>query len=459
MIPVILSGGSGTRLWPVSRPDFPKQFCELFDESLILKSLVRVSKLGSPWVITSQKMELLTQKTFLSLGIPSDQILAEPEAKNTAAAIAWACRTFQAQGKTDAVVGIFPADHLVQDETTFVKALKMAEDAAKSGALVTLGIQPTYPATGYGYIELKTRSQGDQPVAHSAIRFCEKPNLETAKEFLANGRYAWNGGIFVFRVDHMIELMKTHLPEVWNHFEAVQAPRDKTQVAAAFKATPSISIDYGVMEKLPSHTCITADFGWSDVGSWDEMANLSKPTNNPVTQIEGSNNYIFSREPNRSYALVGVSDLMVIDTQDALLICKKGQSQKVKDAQSDLAKKGAAPANAHPFENRPWGRFDILKDTAKFKSKVIRVDPGQQLSLQSHAKRAEHWIILNGNPVVVLNNDILRPKAGEHVYIPTGAKHRMRNPTNEAVEFVEVQVGSYFGEDDIVRYQDDYRRC
>jgi mannose-1-phosphate guanylyltransferase/mannose-6-phosphate isomerase len=458
MIPVILSGGSGTRLWPVSRPDFPKQFCELLDESLILKTLVRVSKVGSPWVITSQKMELLTQKTFKTLGVPTEQILAEPEAKNTAAAIAWACRTFQSQGKLDAVVGIFPADHLVQDEATFTRALKMAEEAAEKGALVTLGIQPTYPATGYGYIELATPSLAAQPQVHEAIRFREKPNLETAQEFLKSGRYAWNGGIFVFRVDRMISLLQAHLPEVWKHFESMQSPKDKTQVTAAFKEVPSISIDYGIMEKLPSHTCITADFGWSDVGSWDELAGLAAPSTNPTVQIDGANNYVFSKEAGRTYALVGVSDLMVVDTQDALLICKKGHSQKVKDAQSALAKQGAQPANAHPFENRPWGRFDILKDTSKFKSKIIRVDPGQQLSLQSHAKRAEHWIILNGNPEVVLNDAVLTPKAGEHVYIPTGAKHRMRNPTNEAVEFVEVQVGSYFGEDDIVRYQDDYRR-
>ena len=458
MIPVILSGGSGTRLWPVSRPDLPKQFCDLFDESLILKTLLRVKKLGSPWVITSQKMELLTQKTFREMGLSTHQILSEPQAKNTSAAIAWVCRVLEHQGRADEVVGIFPADHLIREEVSFIEALQQAETNARTGQIVTLGISPTYPATGYGYIELESASTSSGLLGRRALRFCEKPTFEKAKEFLSSGRYAWNAGIFVFRVDAMIALLRQHLPEVWGHFAKLSEPTQPTAVQAVFAAVPSISIDYGVMEKIPEHICITGDFGWSDVGSWDELSALTPPTRSPVVEVSGNNNYVFSKEPARTYALVGVDDLLVVDTQDALLICKKGQSQKVKEAQAALAEKSAPAALAHSFENRPWGRFDILRDNNRFKSKVIRVDPGQQLSLQSHSKRAEHWIIIQGSPEVVLNDQVLRPRAGEHVFIPVGAKHRMRNPTSEPIEFVEVQVGTYFGEDDIVRYQDDYRR-
>jgi mannose-1-phosphate guanylyltransferase/mannose-6-phosphate isomerase len=458
MIPVILSGGSGTRLWPVSRPDLPKQFCEIFDESLILKTLLRIRKVGSPWVVTSQKMELLTQKVFREIGLPTDQILSEPQAKNTAAAIAWVCRVLEHQGRSNEVVGVFPADHLIREEAAFVGALRQAEELARDGRIVTLGISPTYPATGYGYIELETPSNATSPTARKALRFCEKPLLERAKEFIKAGRYAWNAGIFVFRVDAMIALLRQHLPEVWGPFAKLHGTTERSEVQTVFAAVPSISVDYGVMEKLPEHTCITGDFGWSDVGSWDELSALTPPTQQPVVEVSGGGNYVFSKEPARTYALVGVDDLLVVDTQDALLICKKGGSQQVKDAQAALAEKKAPAALAHSFENRPWGRFDILRDNNRFKSKVIRVDPGQQLSLQSHTKRAEHWIIIQGEPEVVLDEQVLRPQPGEHVFIPVGAKHRMRNPTSKPIEFVEVQVGTYFGEDDIVRYQDDYKR-
>lgn len=436
----------------------PKQFCDLFDESLILKTLIRVSKLGSPWVITSKKMELLTQKTFRGLGIPDSQILPEPEPKNTAAAIAWACRVFQQLGRDQEVLALFPADHLIQNEEAFISALRIAEKSAQGGELVTLGIQPTHPATGYGYIELERADKTPTPVLQRALGFREKPDLQTASEFLKSGRFAWNGGIFVFRVDRMIELLKSHLPQIWLPFSDMKDARAPSEVARVFESVPSLSIDYGVMEKLDGHACVTGDFGWSDVGSWDELASLTAQTSNPMVEVHAKNNFVFSKEYGRTYALVGVDDLLVVDTQDALLICKKGESQTVKDAQAAMAALKVRAATTHQFENRPWGRFDVLKDTEKFKSKVIRVDPGQQLSLQSHTKRAEYWIILNGSPEVVLNDTLLHPKPGEHVYIPVGAKHRMKNPTQEPIEFVEVQVGSYFGEDDITRYQDDYKR-
>ncbi|MBL7713833.1 MAG: mannose-1-phosphate guanylyltransferase/mannose-6-phosphate isomerase [Bdellovibrionales bacterium] len=459
MVPMILSGGSGTRLWPVSRESFPKQFCDLFDESLIQKTVRRLKPLGSPWVITTTGMKTLTERLYRDLSLPAEQILAEPFGRNTAAAIALACRQLQVQGREKEVVGIFPADHFVENEKAFQAALATAEKAALEGKVVTLGIQPTFPATGYGYIEIPSGSmKPGKPEAVKAVRFREKPDLKTAEGFLKTGNYVWNAGVFIFRADRMIDELKKLLPDVWGPFEASKNPA--AELKSIYEKVPSISIDYGVMEKLPEFFCIPCtDLGWNDVGSWDEVAKITGKSEAKVIEIDAQDNFAFSAVPQKkSYSFIGINSVIAVDTPDALLLVKKGQSQKVKDAQAAAKEAKLPEATQHEFEYRPWGYFEILRDTDLFKSKVIRVDPGQQLSYQSHAKRAEHWVVVRGNPEVVLNDEVLKPKPGEHIYIPLGAKHRMRNPTKEMVEFVEVQVGSYFGEDDIVRYQDDYKR-
>jgi mannose-1-phosphate guanylyltransferase/mannose-1-phosphate guanylyltransferase/mannose-6-phosphate isomerase len=455
MIPVILSGGSGTRLWPVSRQSLPKQFCELFDESLLEKTLRRLQPLGSPWVITLVGMKVLTERVLKNCGIPSSQVLYEPIARNTAPAIALLCKVLESKGQSDEVVGIFPADHFIENVPEFQRLLAEAVNVAKTGFVVTLGIHPTFPSTGYGYIE--TRNEKTSGIlARPALSFREKPALKLAEEYVASGNFFWNAGIFVFRVKDMIEGLKSGCPDIWEGLESLKP--DLSNLGAIYPTLKSVSIDYAVMEKLRKQKCIPANVGWNDVGSWDEVSQLASNTDVGVLiEVKAKSNFVHPFR-DKKYGVVGVDDLIIVDTADALLIAKKGETQEVKAVVERLQSQGSSVATQHPFEIRPWGSFEILRDTPGFKSKVIRVDAGQQLSYQSHSKRAEHWVIISGDPEVVLNDKVLRPRPGEAVFIPQGSKHRMRNVGKSVVEFVEVQVGSYFGEDDIVRYQDDYHR-
>lgn len=500
-IPAIMSGGSGTRLWPVSRQSLPKQFAALFgeglSESLFAKTAHRLKPFGSPWTITVADMKVLTEKTLTELKVSpaeiSAQTLYEPRGRNTAPAIALMCRVLETRGLTESVVGIFPADQLIRDEERFHLAVREAIALAESGEVVTLGIRPSFPATGYGYIETSGSAAAGQAGgagrALKAIRFREKPDLETAKSFLlrnqssgssglTSGGYLWNAGMFVFRASKMIELLKEHAPKVWQPMSQLKA--DLSNIREVYDMVEAISIDFAVMERLPGHVTIPCDFDWSDVGSWDAIAEIresaveaspSAASGSVVegaggaVEVAGSKNFVLPYA-GKSYAFVGTDDLLVVDTQDATLIAKRGQSEKVKDVVDRLkaVANGATAQRAtqHPFEIRPWGKFEVLRDTEEFKSKTITVDAGAQLSLQSHAKRAEHWIIVRGEGEVVLNDKVIPVGPGSHVFIPIGAKHRMRNtaPIGSGREliFVEIQLGTYFGEDDIVRYEDTYGR-
>lgn len=454
-IPVVLSGGSGTRLWPVSRTQFPKQFCELFEESLFLKTIRRLKPLGSPWVVTNQSMKVLTETVLRDAGVPTDQALYEPKANNTAPAIGLLCKSLQFRGLEDSVVGIFPSDHLIRNETAFQNAIRLAHDCALKGQVATLGIRPTHPATGYGYIEASSESfaSHDGLTAFRTRGFREKPDLKTAEQFLKAGTFFWNGGMFIFQVKTMIDCFRTLMPETWQALDLLKP--DLSNLKEIYESCPAQSIDYGVMEKLETQVCIPCDLGWSDVGSWDEIAKLA-PSSEKI-EIGGGGNFAYSNQ-GRLTTFIDTENLIVVDTADALLVARKESTQNVKHAVEQLVRNRDKRAHEHPFEFRPWGRFEILRDTDSYKSKVIHVNPGQQLSYQSHAKRAEHWVIIQGQPEVVLN-DVVHPlKPGQSIYIPQGAKHRIRNPGTDVVEFIEVQVGTYFGEDDIVRYQDDYQR-
>lgn len=464
MIPVIISGGSGSRLWPVSRASYPKQFCEFYDRSFLATTASRLSPLGHPMVVTVQSMKAMTEKTFRSLNLPTDGILAEPLGKNTAPALAWLCHVLQQRGKADQIVGVFASDHLVLDQPKFLEACRLAEKVAAKNMIVTLGIQPNYPATGYGYIEVSSDpiEKKEDLTAFAVKGFREKPNLAKAEEFIQSKKHFWNAGIFFFRVSHLIACFEKHLPEMWNRIKDIK--EDESNLAYQYASLESISFDNGIMEKVKEQACIPCDVGWSDVGSWDEIARLEEEvpdlksgTHAQVFTEDAHHNYVFSFQ-NRVVGLVGVDNLIVIETPDATLIAKKGSTQKVKDLVDQVRSAGLPEATEHVFENRPWGRFEILADKNQYKAKTITVDPGQQLSYQSHAKREEHWVIVSGIAEVVLDDKIHPLKAGQHIFIPKGSKHRMRNPGKEPLLFVEVQTGSYFGEDDIVRYQDDYNR-
>jgi mannose-1-phosphate guanylyltransferase/mannose-1-phosphate guanylyltransferase/mannose-6-phosphate isomerase len=455
-IPTLLSGGSGTRLWPVSRTQFPKQFCELFEESLFAQTLERLKPLGSPWVVTNQALKVLTETALKQAGIPLHQALYEPKANNTAPAIALLCKVLESQGEQKSIVGVFPSDHLIQHQERFLEAIRLGIECAQKGQVVTLGIQPTHPATGYGYIELRETLFLKQSHASAfyTAGFREKPTEEVAKTLLQAGNFYWNGGMFLFEVGTMIAHLQRFMPEIWAVMSELKS--DLSNLADVYSRCPAQSVDYGIMEKLKEQVCIPCDLGWNDVGSWDEIAKLGKSSE--TLEVKGHGNFAFSPE-GRLVSFVDTQDLIVVDTADALLVAKKGSTQLVKQVVDQLQAKKDPRAREHRFEYRPWGRFEILKDTERYKSKVIHVNPRQQLSYQSHAHRAEHWVITQGHPDVVLNDVVHRLAPGESIYIPQGAKHRIRNPSPDTVvEFIEVQVGTYFGEDDIVRYQDDYQR-
>lgn len=481
MIPVILSGGSGSRLWPLSRQNFPKQFCPLAFKkdkkngaptlnempTLMEQTLQRVSSFDPPLVITTAHLKTLTEKTLKEQGLQNSVTLYEPFGCNTAAAISLVCKYLFQNKKTSEIVGVFPADHLIKDEPSFQNSISSAIKSAENNLVVTLGITPTQPATGYGYIEIIDK---DSPTDHlnenvfPVKSFHEKPNLQTAKNYLDKKNFFWNGGIFIFKVQTMITHLQTHASKTWNAMD--QLKEDLSNLTEIYSSLENISIDHAVMEKLSEKelACVPSDIGWCDVGSWNalfEQYDSTKNNNNPKVldtknELE-SKNHVLGLDK-KVYALNDVSDLIVVDTQDALLITKKETSQNVKDIVKKLEEQKDPRAKDHLFEVRPWGRFETLKETQNFKSKIITVDPESQISYQSHKKREEHWIITSGEGEVVLDDKTLPVKKGCHVHIPQQSKHRIRNTQDTPLTFIEVQLGSYFGEDDIIRYEDDYNR-
>jgi mannose-1-phosphate guanylyltransferase/mannose-1-phosphate guanylyltransferase/mannose-6-phosphate isomerase len=464
MVPVILSGGSGTRLWPVSRASYPKQFCDFFDGSFLGNTIARLKGLGEVHILTTQAMQALTQRAVGREGLHPENVLYEPMGKNTAPAIALMCHILDRRGLGAEVAGIFPSDHLIGKEREFLQAVRLAEKVAREGYVVTLGVQPSRPSTGYGYIEV-TDEAVDATGGLKALRvagFREKPNRETAQSYLNSGRHFWNAGMFVFKVADMIAHFKKFQPQIWAKIEQIEP--DMKNAKYNYALVDSISIDYAIMERLERQACVPCDMDWSDVGSWDEMARLSEETSPvqstsraEVFNLNSENNYVFSVH-NKVIGLIDVTDTMVVDTADALLVVRKGSSEKVKELVDSMKEAGLPEATEHPFETRPWGKFEVLADEKSYKAKKISIDPGGRLSYQSHAHRAEHWVIIAGEAEVTIDDKVFALKAGEFIHVPEGAKHRIRNAGRGQLEFVEVQTGSYFGEDDIVRYQDDYNR-
>lgn len=454
MIPIVLSGGSGTRLWPLSRTQSPKQFCHFFEKTLQEMTLVRLMTLSTPWIVTNAGLKDRTQLQMQNLKLPFSQLVLEPKGRNTAPAIALICRILQVKGQEQEVAGIFPADHLIEDENAFMKALNIAEAAAREGKLVTLGIQPDFPSTGYGYIQVAASGKDG---ARAVQRFHEKPDLATAEKFVASGQYFWNAGIFIFKIQQMIEHLKTHQPRLWALMTELKA--DLSNLTDIYERIEPISIDYAILEKLgpESLACVPCQIGWSDIGSWDAIADImaKKPTD--LVQAHGKGNFVHPL-PDKVYAFGGVDDLIVVDSKDAMMITRRGQSQSVKEIVDQLKERKTQVLKQHVDEERPWGGFEVLKDTDFFKSKVVIVNPGQQISYQSHNQREEHWLIVQGTGEVILDGKTLPVQPGTYVKIPLQAKHRIRNTGDKVMKFVEVQLGSYFGEDDIIRYQDDYLR-
>ena len=463
--PVLLSGGSGTRLWPLSREGYPKQFLPLVGEDTMLQATWRrVADIAgaAPIVVANEDHRFLVAEQLRQVGAPKPDILLEPMGRNTAPAIALAALQAMHAGE-DPLLLVLPSDHVVADADAFRDAVREAAAAAEAGALVTFGILPSAPETGFGYIEAEhAGSDGVRKVR----RFVEKPDGATAQRYLDSGGYYWNSGMFLFRASVLLAELERFRPEIVaacrDAFAAAKRDGDFIRVdPEAFARCPSDSIDYAVMENTDAAMVLPVDIGWNDIGSWSALWDVAardeagNAHHGDVIAVDSRNSYAYAR---RLVALVGVDDLVVVETDDAVLVARKDRVQQVKDVVSQLKAAQRTQAALHREVHRPWGSYDSIDVGDGFQVKRIKVKPGAALSLQSHDKRAEHWIVVRGTARVTRNNDVFELFANQSTYIPIGAKHRLENPGSEMLELIEVQSGAYLGEDDIVRYEDVYGR-
>lgn len=474
LIPVILSGGAGTRLWPVSREAHPKPFMRLADgKSLLQRTFMRaagLNNLGEILTITNREYYFKTKDEYETLAdLPSavSSFLLEPVGRNTAPAIALGALKVAAEHGPDTVMLVLAADHLIEDLEAFAAAVEAAFQAAKKGMLVTFGVIPTGPETGFGYIECGGVFQGD---VRRATRFVEKPSPEVAQEYLASGRYLWNAGMFCFKVGVMLQELAQHAPHLYNAAaECWEATREKSGNPAlmeidpaTFAHVPDISIDYAVMERSDNVAVVPGDFGWSDIGSWGAVSNLTRPDgagNRVVGEailVDSENTYIQSET--RLVAAVGLEHLIIIDTPDALLVADRDRAQDVKKVVEQLKLQAHESYRLHRTAYRPWGSYTVLEDGVRFKIKRIVVKPGASLSLQMHHHRSEHWVVVSGMAKVVTGERESLVNTNESTFIPAGHAHRLENPGVIDLVLIEVQSGEYLGEDDIVRLEDRYGR-
>ncbi len=475
---VILAGGSGTRLWPVSREALPKQFVKLFsDKTLLEETVARLPVALSSANVTIVTSAAAAKGEAMVYLAPYKQVL-EPCARNTAPAIALAAVKLQLGGR-DPIMVVLPSDHAIKDTDGFRRCLAKAVDAAAAGALVTFGIVPTYAETGYGYIKTSPSSAAQDPSTSDTqrvVQFKEKPDHATAEAFLREGGYFWNSGMFVWRASVLLAAVAEHLPELAAVIARIRSAsaageRFEAAVAAHFAQAPSVSIDHGLLEKVaatkatqsaPPLLLIPADIGWSDVGSWDAVRELAdKDGDGNVV----SGNVVMHNTRNvqvhaqtRLVAAVGLEDVSIIDTPDAVLVTKHGHTQDVRQIVGTLSKRSGREHIEHTTVRRPWGSYTVLEESATHKVKRISVIRGGRLSLQSHEHRSEHWVVVRGHPTVTCGDVVRKMAPNESIAIPVGAKHRLENLEATDVELIEVQVGAYLGEDDIKRYEDVYGR-
>lgn len=468
VVPVILCGGAGSRLWPVSREQHPKPFIRLNDtESLLQKAFLRGAALhGVNEIVTVTNRELFfkSEDEFQQVNdreLPIRYLL-EPFGRNTAAAIAAAALHLQEQHGDQATLLVLAADHLIEQPAAFSQAVARAVELAGQGKLVTFGITPTAPETGYGYIEADHET---------VIRFIEKPDQASAQHYLESGRFLWNSGMFCFQAGALLTNLDQHSPEVLNAVQACLAQSRRVQGAGQFQlqldpdtfaVVPDISIDYAVMEKSADIAVVPCDIGWSDVGSWEAVAALT-PADAQGNNVQGQavlhnvqNCYIHS--PDRMVGATGINNLVIIDTPDALLVANRNATQDVKHLYTRLKANGHPAYRIHRTEYRPWGSYTILEEGNHFKIKRLEVKPGGRLSLQMHHHRSEHWVVVSGIAKVINGHEEKLVNTNESTYIPAGHRHRLENPGLIDLILIEVQSGEYLGEDDIVRFDDHYGR-
>jgi mannose-1-phosphate guanylyltransferase/mannose-6-phosphate isomerase len=475
--PVILCGGSGTRLWPLSRSGFPKQFlCLTGDDSLFQQAAKRLSVLGgqddevsAPLIICHEDHRFLAQEQLREAGIALGAALLEPVGRNTAPALTLAALKTTEKG-ADPILVVTPADQTVTDPKAFTLAMHQAIKSAEAGCIVILGIQPDRPETGYGYI--KAISSEIQGSAAKVEKFVEKPDTETAQRYLAEGGYYWNAGMFVLKASVWLKALDQFRPDIAQTTKQAWQKRS-TDAAfirpgnAEFKAIPSESIDYAVMERCPgsdfSIQMVPLDAGWNDLGAWDAVWNVLPKDEHgnahvgDVLSTDSHNNLVHANS--RLVSLVGVDNLVVIETADAILVANKSRSQDVKHIVAQLQSTNREEHTLHRKVHRPWGWYDNIDEGGRFKVKRIQVKPGASLSLQKHHHRAEHWVVVKGTAEITNGEKVMLLTENQSTYIPLGEVHRLANPGTLPLEIIEVQSGSYLGEDDIVRYEDTYGRA
>lgn len=461
--PVILSGGSGTRLWPLSREAYPKQFLPLAGELTMLQATwQRVAPIATrgPLVIANEEHRFVAAEQLQQVGAEPAAIILEPIGRNTAPAIAVAALEATRDG-ADALLLVLPSDHVITDEAAFRAVVQAAAGAAEAGKLVTFGIVPTGPETGYGYIKA-ANGQGLRAVE----RFVEKPDLETASGYVSSGQYYWNSGMFLFKASRYLQELERFQPAMLagsrQAWQQARRDADFTRLdKATFTAVASDSIDYAVMEKTADAVVIPLDAGWNDVGSWTALRDVSHQDGDgnahqgDVIAIDCRNTYAYAQ---RLVALVGLDDVIVVETDDAVLVGRADRMQEVKTVVAQLKAEGRSEATWHRKVYRPWGAYDSIDNGERFQVKRITVKPGGTLSLQMHHHRAEHWIVVSGTAEVTRGDEVILLSENQSTYIPLGVTHRLRNPGKLPLELIEVQSGSYLGEDDIVRFEDTYGR-
>lgn len=465
MIPVILSGGSGTRLWPLSRKQYPKQFLSLVSEhTMIQDTMLRLSGLNgikAPIVVCNENHRFMMAEQLWEIDIKPAAIILEPVGKNTAPAVAIAALTAKSG---DDVLLVLPADHVITDTEAFHKTVVQAQALAEQGFLVTFGIVPTAPETGYGYIKQSIVQQG---FAFNVAAFVEKPDLETARQYVESADYFWNSGMFAFKASCFLQELEQFNPAMLavcrQALEAAKVDLDFIRLdKAIFSQCPADSIDYAVMEKTDKAVVIPLDAGWSDVGSWCALWDIinkdafGNAITGDVLTVDTHNSFIHAES--KLIAVIGIQDLVIVETKDAVMIAPKNRVQEVKEIVAKLKECGRSEADIHQKVYRPWGNYDSVDNGDRHQTKRIVVKPGAKLSVQKHHHRAEHWVIVKGTALVTKGEEKLLLTENESIYIPLGVVHCLENPGVIPLEIIEVQSGSYLGEDDIVRFNDQYGR-
>lgn len=464
---VILAGGSGTRFWPLSREEYPKQLLKIFgNHSLIQATLARIADLipsNRTYIVTnpSQAEQIKFQ---LNPSQEGPHFIYEPMGKNTAAAIGLAA-TYLRKRFQDGVMVVLSADHFIRAPHAFIDALRLGENFADEGHLVTLGAKPTRPETGYGYIQ-KGKPFPNRSGASAVQRFVEKPNRETAEQYLMRGDYFWNTGIFLWKTSTILSEIERLVPELSEGLKEIEqkvgTAEEAETLARVYPTLPSISIDYAVLEKSDRLAVIATDMGWEDVGSWSALDEVIQRDGNGniltgnVVNVGSRDSIIYGDK--RVVAVVGLKDIVVADTDDATLVCSKDKAQEVKKVVEALKKRNGEEHRVHRTVIRAWGLYTVLEEGRDYKIKRIVVNPRSRLSLQMHHKRSEHWVVVSGTARVTCGESVYTIQANQSTFVPMGVKHRLENPGDEPLQIIEVQSGNYLGEDDIVRYQDDYGR-